>query len=123
MDTPLIYRLAIALGIGVIVGLERGWQAPGEEKGRRQAGIRTFSVVGLRGGVLAAAHADFGSGSVGDSGGDSTGSAPWLLAAGTLVVGALVVAGYVITVRETRQYGMTTELALLATFGLGALAV
>ena len=55
MDTPLFYRLAIALGIGVIVGLERGWQARDLERGQRLAGIRTFSIAGLLGGVLAAA--------------------------------------------------------------------
>jgi uncharacterized membrane protein (DUF4010 family) len=109
MSESLLYRLAIALGIGVIVGLERGWQARDKEEGRRQAGIRTFSIAGLLGGALAATAPEAG--------------APVLLAAGTLVVGALVVAGYAITVRETGEYGMTTELALLATFGLGALAV
>jgi uncharacterized membrane protein (DUF4010 family) len=108
MNEPLLYRLAIALGIGLIVGLERGWQARDVEHGRRQAGIRTFSIAGLLGGALAAAQPAAG---------------PWPLAAGTVAVAALVVAGYAISVRETREYGMTTELALLATFALGALAV
>jgi uncharacterized membrane protein (DUF4010 family) len=46
-----------------------------------------------------------------------------VLAAGTLVLGALVVGGYLISAREQRDFGMTTELALLATFGLGGVAV
>jgi len=109
MDEPLLYRLAIALGIGLIVGLERGWTARDKNSGERFAGIRTFSVAGLLGGVLAAAV--------------PLGGGFPLLAAGVLAVGALIVAGYLGTARETRQYGMTTELALLAVFGLGALAV
>jgi uncharacterized membrane protein (DUF4010 family) len=46
-----------------------------------------------------------------------------VLAAGTLAVGALIVAGYVIASREHLDFGMTTEIALLTTFGLGAVAV
>jgi uncharacterized membrane protein (DUF4010 family) len=108
MQDSLLYRLGIALGIGVIVGLERGWKTRAQHGGQRLAGIRTFSLTGLLGGVLAAV---------------STPDRFWVLAAGTLAVGALVVGGYWITVRETRDFGMTTELALLTTFGLGAAAV
>ncbi len=113
MDETLLYRLAIALGIGLIVGLERGWQAREQESGERLAGIRTFSLAGLLGGVLAAATPE-----------SSPESNTWpLLATGALAVGALIVAGYLSSARETRDFGMTSELALLATFGLGALAV
>jgi uncharacterized membrane protein (DUF4010 family) len=108
MDHPLFYRLAIALGIGLIVGLERGWKTRMQHGGQRLAGIRTFSVTALLGGVLAAL---------------SEPDRFVVLGAGTLVVGSLVIGGYLISVRETRDYGMTTELAMLATFGLGAVAV
>lgn len=43
--------LALALAIGLLLGVERGWQARGEEAGRRVAGIRTFAVLGLLGGL------------------------------------------------------------------------
>ncbi len=109
VNESLLYRLAIALGIGAIVGIERGWQARDQQSGQRLAGIRTFSLAGLLGGVLAAAA-------------PAADGFP-LLAAGALALGALVIAGYVSTGRETRDFGMTSELALLATFGLGALAV
>jgi uncharacterized membrane protein (DUF4010 family) len=107
MDTLLLHRLAIALGIGLIVGLERGWKAREQQGGERLAGIRTFSIAGLLGGALAAASASEGL---------------VLLAAGALVLGALVVRGYALTAPQNRDFGMTTELALLATFALGALA-
>lgn len=103
-----MHRLAVALGIGLIVGLERGWSARGEQSGERQAGLRTFTLAALLGGVLAAA---------------SLPDRFEVLAAGVLGLGALVTGGYVLMSRQTRDFGMTTELALIATFGLGALAV
>jgi uncharacterized membrane protein (DUF4010 family) len=46
-----------------------------------------------------------------------------VLAAGALSVGALIVGGYLISARQQNDFGMTTELAMLTTFGLGAVAV
>src|SRR5512143_607633 len=108
MDEALWHRLGVALGIGLIVGLERGWKTRDQHGGQRLAGFRTFALAGLCGGVLAAL---------------SLPDRFAVLAAGTLVVGALIVGGYLISVREQRDFGMTTELAMLATFGLGAVAV
>ena len=108
MDEPLLHRLAVALGIGLIVGLERGWKTRDEHAGQRLAGLRTFALAGLFGGVLAALSGD---------------GRYAVLAAGTLAIGALVLGGYWITARETRDFGMTTELAMLTTFALGAVAV
>src|SRR3974390_1462705 len=55
MDFPeLISRLALALGIGLLFGLERGWRAREEEPGSRAAGIRTFAISGVLGGVAGA---------------------------------------------------------------------
>src|SRR4029453_15251223 len=50
----LISRLALALGIGLLIGLERGWRRRGAPPGSRAAGIRTFALSGLLGGVIAA---------------------------------------------------------------------
>jgi uncharacterized membrane protein (DUF4010 family) len=108
LETALWHRLAIALGIGLIVGLERGWKTRDQHSGQRLAGLRTFAVTALCGGVLAAL---------------SLPDRFVVLAAGTLVVGALIVGGYLISAREQRDFGMTTELAMLTTFGLGAVAV
>ncbi|HVY66265.1 MAG TPA: DUF4010 domain-containing protein [Gammaproteobacteria bacterium] len=108
MDPQLWHRLAVALGIGLVVGLERGWKTRDQHGGQRLAGFRTFALAGLVGGVLAAL---------------SLPDRFAVLAAGTLVVGALIVGGYLVSVREQRDFGMTTELAMLTTFGLGAVAV
>lgn len=108
MDDTLWHRLAVALGIGLIVGLERGWKTRDQHAGQRQAGLRTFALSGLCGGIVAAL---------------SLPDRFAVLAAGIVVVGALVVVGYAVATREHKDFGMTTELALLATFGLGAFAV
>src|SRR5262249_6088327 len=50
----LISRLALALGIGLLIGLERGWRTRGARPGSRAAGIRTFAISGLLGGIVAA---------------------------------------------------------------------
>jgi hypothetical protein len=50
----LISRLAVALGIGLLIGLERGWRRRGATPGSRAAGIRTFALSALLGGVIAA---------------------------------------------------------------------
>lgn len=51
---PLIARLGLALAIGLLVGLERGWQERDAPDHSRTAGIRTFGISGLLGGILAA---------------------------------------------------------------------
>lgn len=50
-ELDLLMRLAVALAVGLLVGLERGWQAREMQDGQRAAGLRTFALVGLLGGV------------------------------------------------------------------------
>lgn len=55
--TPAL-SLLLATGIGLLIGLERGWRYRDEHAGGRIAGIRTFSLLGLGGalcGVVAKA--------------------------------------------------------------------
>ncbi|QGJ76925.1 hypothetical protein C3L21_24030 (plasmid) [Sinorhizobium meliloti] len=46
---PLILRLGLALAIGLLVGLERGWR-----EREAPAGSRTYGISGLLGGIVAA---------------------------------------------------------------------
>ena len=51
--TPLepVYAIALATGIGLLIGVERGWRQRNTAPGGRVAGIRTNTLLGLGGGV------------------------------------------------------------------------
>lgn len=103
----LFERLGLALAIGLLMGTERGWDKRETPEGGRAAGIRTFALIGLFGGVA---------GSLLHYGG------PLPLGAGMIAMGALVVATYVVRSRAKPDIGFTTEIAELSCFALGALA-
>jgi uncharacterized membrane protein (DUF4010 family) len=44
------YRLALAIAIGLLVGVERHWREREAASGQRTAGIRTFTLIGMLGG-------------------------------------------------------------------------
>jgi len=94
--------VAVALGCGLLVGLERE-RRKGEGPDREVAGLRTFTVAALAG-ALAAWLAE-----------------PWLVAAGLLAVAAVLSA--TLWRQRPKDPGLTTELALLATYLIGALAL
>ena len=50
----LVGRLAVALAIGRVIGIERGWKQRGEAEGERAAGLRTLALSGLLGGIWGA---------------------------------------------------------------------
>lgn len=59
VETWLV-RLAIALAIGLLIGVERGWKERGEAEGGRTAGVRTLALIGLLGGVAALLSITYG---------------------------------------------------------------
>ena len=93
--------LLVALGIGLLLGVERE-RRKGRGPERGSAGIRTFALVALLGGL------SFRVGGVAAT------------AVALAVVGAAAIAGYVTSADE--DPGLTTEIALLVDFLLGALA-
>lgn len=108
----LIHRLAAALAIGLLVGTERHWRERQEAPGRRTAGVRTFALTGLFGGVMAVLAA-----ALGQAGG------ALLLGFGLL---ALLTAQLPFALREAEaenKVSATSLVAALGTYGLGALAV
>ena len=107
-DLDIFWRLGMALAVGLLLGLERGWHERGEAEGDRIAGIRTFALTGVLGGV-AAWLAGF--------------TGPLVLAAAFLALATLVIAAYVMGLRRSSDLGLTTEIALLLTFALGAASV
>ena len=52
-EQATFYHLGVALAIGLLIGVERGWSERGEQEGTRIAGVRTFALIGLLGGAAA----------------------------------------------------------------------
>ncbi len=50
----VMQRLAMALALGFLLGVERGWRHRDAPEGSRAAGLRTHAVIGLLGGVSGA---------------------------------------------------------------------
>lgn len=49
-DAEQIILLSIALAIGLLIGVERGWKFREAKEGERIAGLRTYGLIGLLGG-------------------------------------------------------------------------
>ena len=121
MDSQdLISRLAVALGIGLLIGLERGWRRRQARPGSRAAGIRTFAISGLLGGMVAALAQALSAPSVGA--GTSL--------AGGIVLGAAFAAYSAVIALFSRaesaaagDVSATTAVAGMLTFALGAYAL
>ena len=50
-QSDVLFRLAAALAIGLLIGVERGWKQRESRSKARVAGFRTFALIGLLGGV------------------------------------------------------------------------
>jgi uncharacterized membrane protein (DUF4010 family) len=98
---PVVSSIAVALGAGLLVGVERE-RRKGEGPERSAAGVRTFAITALLA-VLAALS-------------EST----LLLGFSAFGVIALTVVSYLRS--RSDDPGLTTEVALIATFVIGALA-
>jgi uncharacterized membrane protein (DUF4010 family) len=110
-----LLQLGLALAIGLLVGVERHWRERDAEPGTRTAGLRTFGLSGLLGGITAllAQSPAFG-GAVGGA----------VVMAATL--GAYAAALIVFKLREAIEddtNSVTTVVAALLVFVLGSLAV
>jgi uncharacterized membrane protein (DUF4010 family) len=106
-DVGVIWDFAIALLIGALIGVEREKRKSEDLEG---IGLRTFILF-----VLVGAVAGFLS---------RGGGVPWVLLAAFLPVSALVVAGYSLVSRAPDgTFGLTTEIAAVAVFLLGAMTM
>jgi uncharacterized membrane protein (DUF4010 family) len=107
LDLATVRNFGTALLIGALVGIEREKRKT-EEAGAGIGGLRTFVLVALLGAIggwLADAL-----------------SAPAVLVAALVVVGAAVLAGYVLAARvRPSSLGITTESAAVTVFLLGAM--
>lgn len=113
-DEELMVRLAVALGVGLLLGIERGWRGRELADGGRVAGIRTFSISGLAGGIAGALGSD-ASGAITLGGGI-------VLAASLACHTAAIAVFDRARGRAAGDFSATSTVAALLTFLLGALA-
>jgi uncharacterized membrane protein (DUF4010 family) len=99
--------LALALAIGLLLGVQRGWTERTAEPGTRVAGIRTFGLIGLIGGVGGVLGARWG---------------VWLPAATVLAVAALLGLGYWMEAQREQSVSATGAITGLLTVVLGVAA-
>lgn len=99
MISPEIETLALALGVGLIVGLQREWVS------HKVAGIRSFALISVSGALAGLLVPALGG---------------WGVAAGFLAVAAILIQGRVSKCRDDElDPGLTTELAALAVYLVG----
>lgn len=101
IDLDVLGRLAVALGIGLLVGVERE-RRKGEGPERAAAGVRTFALIAMAGAI-----------------------AQLLGAVAIAIAGAFIVLAALASYRssQSRDPGLTTEVAMLVVFLLGMLAM
>ncbi|MBL8504131.1 MAG: MgtC/SapB family protein [Rhodocyclaceae bacterium] len=97
---PQLQAFITSLAIGLLMGLER------ERRRSAKAGLRTFALVALLGtlSALLAEQADAG----------------WIIAAGLLAVGAMIIAAYLNQPDDAGDPGTTSVVAILVCYCLGA---
>lgn len=98
--------LGASLGVGLLIGLERGWRDRDLPEGGRVAGLRTFALIGLLGGILSMSAPGSG----------------LLPATGLGTLALLFAVSYRRASAASSSLSITTAVAALATFGLGVLA-
>ncbi|EOD9425924.1 MgtC/SapB family protein [Vibrio harveyi] len=104
----LIWNLFVALLLGAIVGTQRGWVMRNSVEGSRVAGIRTFSLVGLLGGLVGILANLY---------------TPLLLGFALIALVILACIAFVIQQRKSEDISITGVVSLVITFVLGSLAV
>jgi uncharacterized membrane protein (DUF4010 family) len=99
VESPIL-GLAVALALGLLVGLQR-------EYASKRIGIRSFALISIIGSMVGLFAAEHGA---------------WLLASGLLALTIAILSHTYLVSRTSGIAGMTTELAAIAMFLVGALA-
>jgi uncharacterized membrane protein (DUF4010 family) len=103
----LLGRLAVALAIGLLMGMERGWEYRQLPEGGRVAGLRTFGLIALLGAVAVQLGGPYHE---------------LFLSAAILAVALLMGVGYWRDTKTSEDISITTSIAALIAFSLGAMA-
>jgi uncharacterized membrane protein (DUF4010 family) len=107
-EGEIFTRLGLALAIGFLVGIERGWGSRTEAEGERAAGLRTFALIAFSGGIWGLLLEKIG---------------PFGFAAGFLAVAGGIILFRWRETQHEKSFGATTLIAALLTFALGSYAV
>jgi len=109
----IFQRLGLAVAIGAAVGVERHWRERDEPEGARIAGIRTFTLIGMTGGIAGLLDQ-----------GLTPDSLSGLIVASFLIAVSLVLLRFgLMEAQAEGSFSATTVIAGITSFGLGALAV
>jgi uncharacterized membrane protein (DUF4010 family) len=100
------FLLAVALAVGFLIGVERGWEKRDSAEGSRVSGVRTYGLLGLLGGIMGLLSQQLGG---------------VLLGLAFLGVAATLAAAYVASVQRTPDVSITSAVAGVLTFALGAM--
>lgn len=106
-EVESLYFLLVALAIGLMIGVERGWQERDSQEGQRIAGVRTYGLIGLLGGVFGMLGELFG---------------PLVLGLGFVALSLVVGSIFLIKQHQEGEWGITSLVAAMLVFVLGALA-
>jgi hypothetical protein len=90
----------VALAIGLLIGVERGWEERVAREGERVAGVRTYGLIGLLGGGMALVAERLG---------------PLPLALAFVALAGVLTAAYAINVERDDDAGITNLVAALLT--------
>lgn len=106
-DLSALYHLAVALAIGLLIGAERGWNKRDVGEGHRIAGLRTYGLLGLLGGVGGLLASQLG-----------------VVLTGLMFIGiaGVLVTVYAVNLRQRDDVGITSMVAALLTWLLGVVA-
>jgi uncharacterized membrane protein (DUF4010 family) len=101
-------HLALALLLGALIGIERGWVAREKSAGSRVAGVRTHALVGLLGGV---------SGLLAET------LTPWAFPLMFVAIALIALVGWREQMVRSGDVSITGLIGLLLAFSFGAMAV
>lgn len=107
-EIRLLGRMGLVLILGLIIGIERGWSFQQKKEGQRTAGVRTFTLIALSGGIWGILSEHVGA---------------VLLGAALVAFVLIIMIGYYLHVQQTGALGLTTEMAAFVTFGVGVAVI
>lgn len=108
IDLDSFKSLGIALAIGLLIGLERGWSSREQADGMRVAGLRTYGLLALLGGIWAMLAQQGGA---------------VLMGFAFLALTLMMLMAYRGTVKRFGNFSITGSIASMTTFSLGALTL